>query len=557
MNDVGKLVAGRYRLGRRIGSGAMGVVWQALDERLHRTVAVKQLLLAPGLTAAQTEEAHQRAMREGRIAARLSHPAAITVYDVTEDDGQPWLIMEYLPSRSLADVLDTAGSLPPEQVARIGAQIAGALAKAHEAGIVHRDVKPGNVLIAEDGTVKITDFGISRAIGDVTVTATGMLAGTPAYLAPEMAMGEHPAPPSDVFSLGSTLYAAVEGAPPFGSSDNQLATLHAVAAARMNAPRRSGPLTPVLAEVLRPTPAERPTMAQAQSALQAVAAGQPVPAEMFGEPAAGVAAPPHQQQPEHPAPAQPTRAQPSPTRLDARPMAEPAAATREPRRQHTRDRPPRWRTILIGTVAIAVAAALGILVANAMMSSAHTGSTAPKANAETLTPVTVTASPSRHPSTTTHATTSAPPSGVTDEQVEQFVRSYYGKLPQRTRSAWHMLGASVRHDSGGYGKYEKFWSSISDVTVRRVTPSGEHAADVLIRFTKRKPEHDQGHDGDGDHHDHGDHAKKDRDKKDHENEKHENGKRVTTNELYAISVQQDDGTLKITKAKLLTSQGNG
>jgi len=197
----------------------MGVVWTALDERLHRTVAVKQLLLQPGLAEADTDEAKRRAMREGRIAARLQHPHAVAVYDVAEDDSQPWLIMEYLPSKSLSGVLSERGTLPPRDVASIGMQVASALAAAHNAGIVHRDIKPGNILLGDDGTVKITDFGISRATGDVTVTATGMLAGTPAYLAPEVAKGYDPGSPSDVFSLGSTLYAAIE--PSENTSDGE------------------------------------------------------------------------------------------------------------------------------------------------------------------------------------------------------------------------------------------------------------------------------------------------------------------------------------------------
>ncbi|HEX4225382.1 MAG TPA: serine/threonine-protein kinase, partial [Pseudonocardiaceae bacterium] len=274
MSEVGQLVAERYRLTQHIGSGAMGVVWQALDERLHRTVALKQLLLSPGLSTADTKEATERAMREGRIAARLQHPNAVSVYDVVDDNGQPVLVMEYVPSRSLSAVLDDRQTLDPLEVARIGSQIAIALTAAHTAGIVHRDIKPGNVLLADDGTVKITDFGISRATGDVTVTATGMLAGTPAYLAPEVAKGENPGPPSDVFSLASTLYAAVEGYPPFGHSDNTLAVLHAVAACRTIPPKQAGPLTGLLSQMLRANPEERPTMAETSRALSALAAGQ-------------------------------------------------------------------------------------------------------------------------------------------------------------------------------------------------------------------------------------------------------------------------------------------
>ncbi|MBP2322568.1 serine/threonine protein kinase [Kibdelosporangium banguiense] len=273
MSDEGRLVAGRYRLVHRIGTGAMGVVWQARDERLNRVVAVKQVLLQTGLSQDEIEEALERVQREGRIAAKLHHPNAVTVFDVVDDDGAPWLVMEYVPSQSLAAVMKERGALPPLEVAAIGAQIAAALAAAHAAGIVHRDIKPGNILLADNGSVKITDFGISRASDDVTVTKTGLIAGTPAYLAPEVAYGKEPTPPTDIFSLGSTLYAAVEGEPPFGLSENTLGLLHAVAAGRINPPRMAGPLTPVLLALLATEAMERPTAAYARDMLAAVARG--------------------------------------------------------------------------------------------------------------------------------------------------------------------------------------------------------------------------------------------------------------------------------------------
>ncbi|WP_216210344.1 serine/threonine-protein kinase [Amycolatopsis aidingensis] len=274
MSDEGHLVAGRYRIVQRLGTGAMGAVWQAQDEVLHRTVAIKQLLLQPGLDEDEAEDARQRTMREGRIAARLHHPNAITVFDVvTDDHGQPCLIMEYLASTSLAAVLQER-TLPPLEVARIGAQVAAALAEAHAYGIVHRDIKPGNILLAGNGAVKITDFGISRAKDDVTVTKTGMIAGTPAYLAPEVAIGGDPGPESDVFSLGSTLYAATEGQPPFGLSENTLGLLHAVAAGQINPPRQSGPLASVLAVLLHPEIEHRPTAEECEELLAAVARGE-------------------------------------------------------------------------------------------------------------------------------------------------------------------------------------------------------------------------------------------------------------------------------------------
>lgn len=275
MSDDGRLVAGRYRIVRKIGSGAMGAVWQAHDEVLARTVAVKQLLLQPGLPPNEAEDAKQRTMREGRIAARLHHPNAITVFDVvTDDNGHPCLVMEYLQSTSLAEVLRNQKTLPPTDVARIGTQIASALKEAHAVGIVHRDIKPGNILLADNGLVKITDFGISRAKDDVTVTKTGMIAGTPAYLAPEVAVGGDPGPESDIFSLGSTLYAACEGQPPFGLSENTLGLLHAVAAGQINPPRRSGPLAGVLAVLLHFETRQRPTAAEAEKMLSAVARGE-------------------------------------------------------------------------------------------------------------------------------------------------------------------------------------------------------------------------------------------------------------------------------------------
>ena len=215
MTEVGDLIGARYRLVGQVGSGSMGVVWQAQDEILRRDVAVKELRLLPGMSDAQMDEARRRTMREGRITARLQHPNAITVYDVAEHHGRPCLIMEFLPSSSLSDLLDEQPeTLSVTETAQFGKQIAAALAAAHDAGIVHRDVKPGNVLLTKEGKAKLTDFGISHAVGDGTITASGVLAGTPAFLPPEVAKGQDPDFRSDVFSLGATLYAALEGQPP-------------------------------------------------------------------------------------------------------------------------------------------------------------------------------------------------------------------------------------------------------------------------------------------------------------------------------------------------------
>ena len=220
----------------------MGAVWRAVDELLSRTVAMKELLaVLPGTSAAQIEESRQRILREGRIGARLQHPNVISTFDLVVDDDRPWLVMEYLPSESLAARLSRHGPLPAAEVAEIGRQVADGLAAAHQAGVVHRDVKPGNVLIAAHGLVKLTDFGVSRATDDVQLTRTGVIAGTPAYLAPEIAQGQQATAASDVFALGAALYAAVEGTPPFGLDDNAYALLHKVATGQPEPPGKPAP----------------------------------------------------------------------------------------------------------------------------------------------------------------------------------------------------------------------------------------------------------------------------------------------------------------------------
>jgi eukaryotic-like serine/threonine-protein kinase len=261
------LLAGRYRLVSVIATGGMGVVWEAWDERLERPVAIKQLRALPGVPDAEAEVAKVRAMREARITARLHHRHAVPVFDAVEHEGQPCLVMQLLPSTPLSAVLSENGPLPLGQVAKIGREIASALTAAHRLGIVHRDVKPGNILLTADGAAHISDFGISHAMGDATLTHTGMIHGTPAYLAPEVARGEEASFPADVFSLGSTLYAALEGTPPFGSDGNALALLHRVAAARVPPPTRAGDLSPFLLEMLSAEPGSRPTMEAVGAAL--------------------------------------------------------------------------------------------------------------------------------------------------------------------------------------------------------------------------------------------------------------------------------------------------
>jgi serine/threonine protein kinase len=476
-----RLVGGRYRLGARLGSGAMGIVWQAHDDRLHRTVAVKQLLLQPGLTPAQSAEAHARTMREGRIAARLSHPNAITVYDAVEHNGEPWLIMEYLPSRSLATVIAERGSITPEEAARIGAQVAAALVAAHGAGIVHRDIKPANVLLGDDGTVKITDFGISRAVGDVTVTATGMLAGTPAYLAPEVAKGHEPTASSDVFSLGSTLYTAVEGASPFGLGENTLALLYAVAAGKVSPPRQAGPLTALLMRLLRADPTERPSMFEAREALAAVAAGKTSPAAATTEVFSPIRVPP----PRPAGPPTPARGGDA-TRLDARPFSEPlpsgpmpagGSVTAPPRQPSARAR--GIRQVALTVLAILAAALLGILVASMLTDGRQ--SSAPPQRVQNRVPAGSPTAPSTAPTTTTTtppASTSSQPSA---DDFENAVKDYYALLPGNAAASWELLTERAQRKSGGFEKYTKFYADISSIQVLSTRADGNRVS-ATLRF---------------------------------------------------------------------------
>ena len=260
MTVTGDVLAGRYRLVRRIAAGGMGSVWEGWDELLQRRVAIKELLSQPGLSTDDAAMARSRVIREARITARLHHPHAVTLYDVIDHGGQPCLILQYVPSRTLNWLLAEQGPLQVRFVTDVGAEVASALAAAHQVGIIHRDVKPSNVLITPTGAAMITDFGISHAAGDVSLTSTGMVTGTPAFLAPEVARGDQSGLPADVFSLGATLYAALEGTPPFGHDQNAMAILHKVASGQIIPPRRSGGLTSLLGRMLEIAPAARPAM---------------------------------------------------------------------------------------------------------------------------------------------------------------------------------------------------------------------------------------------------------------------------------------------------------
>jgi hypothetical protein len=308
------VLSGRYRLVEPLATGGMGTVWRAYDDVLDRPVAVKEVLLPPGLDAEARDVLRQRTMREARAAAKLRHSAIVTIYDVVEHDDRPWIVMELVPAQSLDERIRSRGPLRPSEAAAVGLRILDALVTAQAAGVQHRDIKPANVLLADDGRVVLTDFGIARHVGDQTLTSAGLLVGSPNFLAPERARGlRSPGLQSDLWSLGATLYAAVEGRPPF-ERNGPLPTLAAVVMDEPPPPQRAGPLRTVIDGLLVKDPRYRLDADRTRAMLQRVlrpggpvdAAADPVPAP-------------------RPAPADPTRPLP---RVDGagRPVAAAGAA---------------------------------------------------------------------------------------------------------------------------------------------------------------------------------------------------------------------------------------
>ncbi|TWF85722.1 serine/threonine protein kinase [Streptomyces capillispiralis] len=273
----GSLVAGRYRLGESIGSGGMGRVWRAHDEVLHRAVAIKELTAALYVSDSERTMLLARTRAEARAAARINHSAVVTVHDVLEHDGRPWIVMELVEGRSLADAVRDEERVEPREAARIGLWVLRALRAAHAAGVLHRDVKPGNVLLGRDGRVLLTDFGIAQIDGDTAITRTGEVVGSVDYLAPERVRGHDPGPASDLWALGATLYTAVEGRSPFRRT-SPLTTMQAVVEEQADEPRRAGPLAPVISALLHKDPATRPDAARAEQMLAEAAEGRRPPA---------------------------------------------------------------------------------------------------------------------------------------------------------------------------------------------------------------------------------------------------------------------------------------
>jgi len=539
------LVADRYRLVKLLGTGGMGIVWQAWDERLQRAVAVKMLRTQPELTEREREIATSRAMREARITAGLHHPHAVTVFDVVEHEGQPCIVMQLIESTPLSVLLREHGTLTPRETARIGAQVSSALAAAHKMRIVHRDVKPGNILITEDGSAMISDFGISHALGDTTITATGMIHGTPAFLAPEVARGQDSSFASDVFSLGSTLYTMLEGTPPFGAEQNAIALLHKVARGHYPAPEHAGALAPLLRDMLSADPKRRPNMqsiasrmssmhddaeviaateataaaattrAPRESELPTVALGDAgvalaadtPPTEQLHEPTSEVPPPDETRRYEAPTLEAPTaeterltRAAPAPALewlMHGPPDAPPEgvrALDREPRRRRRID-------VLVGILVLLGLLALGGALLFDALRDGAVGARGPASSAEATTAATADATTQPSDAQPPAAESSPPPpppeeteppepepeqpqAPSAEQRVVESITSYYALVPGQLDNAWPLMTADYQvNHVGGREAYDFFWGQVADVAVAEVIATAPDRAQATLTYT--------------------------------------------------------------------------
>lgn len=428
------MIAKRYDLVREIGRGGMGAVWLATDTVLGREVAIKRIGVMPG-----TEDADLvRAEREARLAARLNHPHVIAIYDLVESEDRPggehWLVMEYVEGVPLSGLVRREGALSPDHAATILSQAADALVAAHAQGIVHRDVKPSNILVTPDGQAKLGDFGIARAEADATLTQTGLVTGSPAYLAPEVASGGMATPASDVWALGATLYHALEGQPPFETGDNLMGALYRIVNEEPPRPSHAGWLTPLLEATMTKDPQERWEMSRVHDFLAR------------GGEAGGL----------HPEPTTPEEAvvpvsgtvalQPAPVERPA-----PVDIAPEPGR---RDRRPRLALPWVIGVLFAAALLLGALLWGYL----QPGDGEPRTGGG--------GAPSSSSSAPTDGGSSTSTSqGPTSAGMRSFIAQYLADAPNEPESTYQRLTPQFQQDSGGLDGYTGFWNTIQSATL--------------------------------------------------------------------------------------------
>ena len=416
------MIAGRYTLEREVGRGGMGAVWLGHDDVLGREVALKRIGMAPGGSTPDL----QRAEREARLAARLNHPHVVAVYDLVTDGDEQWLVMEYVAGTTLTALVQRDGGLAPERAAPILRQAADALAAAHAAGIVHRDVKPSNILVAPDGQVKLSDFGIARAEADASLTQTGLVTGSPAYLSPEVASGQQATPASDVWSLGATLYYTLAGHPPYDVGDNVLGALYRIV--HEDPPRLpdAGWLAPLLEATMTTDPAQRWPMDRVRDYLDGL-----------------------------PDDATRTLVAPAPPPTVAPPLAPPPPPPSELAPEPVPPRPHR-RTRGAPVAVLAAVAAIVVLTVLAWIAGSTGGDDQPEGTGGAGAPKTSSA-----PSTPT----SSEPAAVTADGMENFVETYLATVTSDPKAAWAMLTPDFQAQSGGFGQYQKFWRSFAGADV--------------------------------------------------------------------------------------------
>ena len=421
------MIGGRYSLGREIGRGGMGAVWLGRDEVLGRVVAIKRVGLVPGGTGPDLV----RAEREARIAARLNHPHVVAVFDLVHEDDHQWLVMEYVEGLTLADLVRDAGPMSPDDAAAILEQAAEALTAAHAAGVVHRDVKPSNILVTAEGHVKLSDFGIARAEADASLTQTGLVTGSPAYLAPEVASGHQATTASDVWSLGATLFHTLSGRPPYEVGDNVLGALYRIVHEDPPRLEDAGWLAPLVESSMTHDPTARWSMAEVTDFLR-FGPGAPVP----------------QTSEEPDQPTQVMAAVPPPA-----PPPAPASDSNTPgtrRAQRSRGVLP-W---LVGAAALALVVMVGLVL--------YYGSEDPP---ETPAGESPSQSPPTSPGETSEANAA---------DMEAFVSDYLTTASSDPPSGFEMLTPEFQAASGGVEGYESFWGNVSNVDLVEVEADADN-----------------------------------------------------------------------------------
>ena len=432
------VIAGRYDLEREIGRGGMGAVWLARDTVLGREVALKRIGLLPGAATPDLE----RAEREARLAARLNHPHVVAVFDLVDDEGDTWLVMEYVEGITLSALIARDGALSPDEAAPLIRQAADALAAAHAAGIVHRDVKPSNMLVTPSGEVKLSDFGIARAEADASLTRTGLVTGSPAYLAPEVASGSTATEASDVWSLGATLFHALAGRTPYDVSENLMGALYTIVHEEPPRLDHAGWLTPVLEHTMTRRPEERWSTTQVRDFLDR---GRTV--TIHPTPAAGAAD-------DSTRVLQPTPVEP----VAVPPLAiDPVLASAPTRARRRRRSPWPWLAAAAAVLALAV---IAFAAWNMVRDDQTTASSKPRQP-----------SPSSGSTTGTVATRA--------QAMEQFLDTYMSTVTSDRHTAWEMLTPAYQAASGGFGSYSGFWGSIRSATPSNVTA---HPADMTVSY---------------------------------------------------------------------------